>query len=293
MTLKQPQQFTVGEATTLLPFLQSQHPGKSRSFVKNLLTRGQVQVAGKTVTHHAAPLRPGQTVTILTGPVPAGATLPFPVLYEDAELVVIDKPAGLLSMAAGEERERTAYHLVTDYVKAKSPGGRVFIVHRLDRDTSGVLLFAKNPEMKRLLQENWEELVTLRGYWAVVEGVPQEAEGRMVSWLRQTKTLLVYSGRGPGDGKRAVTNYKTIQTNGTCSLLEVSLETGRKNQIRVHMKDLGTPVAGDKKYGARSNPLGRVGLHAGELIVKHPRTGLPLALRAKPPGSFQTVTAPK
>ena len=115
----------------------------------------------------------------------------------------------------------------------------------------------------------------------------------MVSWLRQTKTLLVYSGRGPGDGKRAVTNYKTIQSSGAYSLLEVSLETGRKNQIRVHMKDLGTPVAGDKKYGARSNPLGRVGLHAGELILKHPRTGDALALRSKLPGSFRKVTAPK
>ena len=291
--MKKPQQFTVREATTLLPFLQEQHPGKSRNFVKALLTRGQVQVNGKTVTHHAVPLSPGQTVTLQLGPPRAGAALPFPVLYEDEELLAIDKPAGLLSMASEGELERTAYHLVTDYVKARHPSHRVFIVHRLDRDTSGVLLFAKNPEMKRLLQDQWEELVTLRGYWAVVEGRPEPTEGQMISWLRQTKTLLVYSGRGPGDGKRAVTNYKTMQTSGAYSLLELSLETGRKNQIRVHMKDLGTPVAGDKKYGARSNPLGRVGLHAGALRLKHPRTGAILELSSKLPAGFRTITAPK
>ena len=290
--MKKPQQFTVREATTLLPFLQEQHPGKSRNYVKGLLTRGQVQVNGKKVTHHAAPLRPGQTVSLQAGPPPAGAALPFPVLFEDEELLVIDKPAGLLSIAAEGEIERTAYHLVTDYVKAGHPGGRVFVVHRLDRETSGVLLFAKTPEMKRLLQDQWEELVTLRGYWAVVEGQPEPPEGQMVSWLRQTKTLLVYSGRGPGDGKKAVTNYKTLQSDGTYSLLELSLETGRKNQIRVHMKDLGTPVAGDKKYGARSNPLGRVGLHAGSLALKHPRTGALLELSSKLPGGFRRITTP-
>ena len=291
--MKKPSQFTVGEETTLLPFLQVQYPEKSRNFVKGLLTRGQVLIEGKPVTHYAARLLPGQTVSVQVGPPPTGAELPFPILYEDEELLAIDKPAGLLSMAAEGETERTAYHLVTDYMKAGRPAGRVFIVHRLDRETSGVLLFAKNPEMKRLLQDQWEELVSLRGYVAVVEGAPQPPEGQMVSWLRQTKTLLVYSGRGPGDGKRAVTNYKTIQSSGTYSLLDISLETGRKNQIRVHMKDLGTPVTGDKKYGARNNPLGRVGLHAGQLTLIHPRTGAQISLTSRLPQGFLKITAPR
>ena len=184
----------VTEETTLLPFLLREVTGKSRNTVKGLLTRRQVMVDGTVVTRFDAPLLPGQQVTLLPPEAAGAAELPFPVLYQDRDLIAVDKPAGLLSMGNEKERTRTAYRMVSDYVKAREPGGRIFIVHRLDRDTSGVLVFAKNERMKRALQDHWEALVQKRGYVAAVEGDLPEPEGTVRSYLRETATNLVYSG---------------------------------------------------------------------------------------------------
>jgi len=283
------EKFKVTTETTLLPFLQNCFPKKSRNYVKGLLTRGQVRIGNTIAKHYAIGLRPGQVVTVLAAQSQVQTGPEISVIYEDDDIIVIDKPCGMLSISTDKEKEATAYHAVTDLVKSRSAQNRVFIVHRLDRETSGVMLFAKTELMKNLLQENWDELVTHRGYAAVVEGEPKNPEGRIVSWLLQTKTLLVYSSKTPGDGKKAITNYKTVKTSGEYSLLDVSLETGRKNQIRVHMKDLGNPVVGDKKYGAAIDPLKRLGLHASGLIVKHPVSGEIMRFEAKIPVSFMRL----
>ena len=211
------------------------------------------------------------------------------IIYEDNDIIVIDKPAGMLSVSTDKEAKHTAFRMINDYVKSKFKLNRIWIVHRLDRDTSGVMLFAKSEGVKLKLQENWDETATLRSYIAVVEGRVNAPERKITSWLKQTKTLLVYSSHRKGDGKIAVTNYKLLQTTNKYSLLEITLETGRKNQIRVHMKDIGHPVAGDKKYGAGSDPLRRMALHANKLTIKHPATGEELKFESPVPNCFKKV----
>ena len=271
---------------TLLAFLLSHLSHKSRNYVKGVLKRGQISVDGTPCTDYARRLIPGQHVSVMQAAQPVQSDLGFAILYEDDDLLVIDKPAGMLAVATDNERENTAYRLVTDYVRLKNKSGRVFIVHRLDRETSGVMLFAKSERVKLALQDNWDDAVITRGYIAVVEGKVAAPAGTMKSWLRQTRTLLSYSSKNPGDGKLAITHYKTVKGTDKYSLLEVSLETGRKNQIRVHMKDMGHPVAGDKKYGAATDPLKRLGLHAAVLTLKHPTSGAEMSFEAKTPRVF-------
>ena len=282
-------EFTVAEAATLLPFLLEQVKGKSRNTVKNLLSRRQVRVNGKTVTNFDHPLRPGQVVSILPPEEERPPKPPFDILYEDAELLVIDKPAGLLTVATDREKERTAYRMATAYVRITDPTARIFVVHRLDRDTSGVVLFAKNEGLKRTLQESWGENVEKRIYLAVVEGRPPEDSGTCRSWLLETVTHLVWSAGPDSGGKEAVTHYELLAEGGGYALLRLSLDTGRKNQIRVQLSELGCPVAGDKQYGARSSPMGRLALHACELAFTDPRTGQRTQFAAPVPQAFQKL----
>ena len=270
-------EYTVETGGPLLPFLLEREKG-SRNRVKALLARGQVSVDGETVTRHDHPLSPGQRVAVSPRAVEAP---PFPVLYEDGRLLVIHKPAGLLSMASDRERLRTAYRMATDYVRRQDPGARVFIVHRLDRDTSGVLLFAKDEETKRAYQDNWDALVRRRGYLAAVEGRPPREADTVRTLLRENAAHKVYSVRS--GGKEAVTRYRVLRAGPRYALVEVELDTGRKNQIRAHMSELGCPVAGDRAYGAATDPLGRLCLHAHELALSDPFTGEERVFRAEPP----------
>ena len=270
-------EYTVETGGPLLPFLLEREKG-SRNRVKALLARGQVSVDGEKVTRHDHPLSPGQRVAVSPRAVEAP---PFPVLYEDGRLLVIHKPAGLLSMASDRERLRTAYRMATDYVRRQDPGARVFIVHRLDRDTSGVLLFAKDEETKRAYQDNWDALVRRRGYLAAVEGRPPREADTVRTLLRENAAHKVYSVRS--GGKEAVTRYRVLRAGPRYALVEVELDTGRKNQIRAHMSELGCPVAGDRAYGAATDPLGRLCLHAHELALSDPFTGEERVFRAEPP----------
>ena len=281
--------YPVTEETTLLPFLLDTLRGKSRNNVKSLLSRKLVTVDGHPVSRFDTPLAPGQTVSILSVPAPKSDTLPFPILFEDDHLIVVNKPAKLLSVANEKEKTRTAYHMVTDYVKSQHIDNRIYVLHRLDRDTSGVLMFARDPETKELFQSRWNEIVTRRGYKALVEGTPRPERDTIRSYLVETKTHMIFSG-DPGPGAReAITNYEVVRTGGGYSLLDISIDTGRKNQIRVHMKELGCPIAGDKQYGARTNPIGRLCLHANELSFRHPVTGEPVTFIAKTPRDFNRV----
>ncbi len=282
--------YIVKEPAGLLDFLLGKLTNKSRNNVKSLLTNKTVSVDGRTVTRHDHLLKKGQTVTIASPEhMLQKQYRQLKVLYEDDELLAIDKPSGLLSIASDDEKEKTAFHLMTEYVRIADPRGRIFVVHRLDRDTSGVLIAAKNERLKLALQDNWNALVVTRGYTAIVEGVPKEKSGQVTSWLRETKTRLTYSSSTPGDGREAVTNYQVIKASDNYALLKINIETGRKNQIRVHMKDLGHPVAGDKKYGAKTNPLGRLCLHADLLEFRHPFTARHIVLKSTVPKSFMTL----
>ena len=281
--------YTVTEDTTLLPFLLAVVKGKSRNNIKSLLSRKLVTIDGKPTSQFDTPLAPGQTVTILSVPAPRQDALPFPLLYEDEHIIAVNKPAKLLSVANEKEKNRTAYHMVTDYVKNQHIDNRIFVIHRLDRDTSGVLMFAKDVQTKELFQSRWNEIVTRRGYQAVVEGVPRRACDTIRTHLVETKTHLVFSGDPGPNAHEAITNYKMVKAGNGYALLDISIETGRKNQIRVHMAEMGNPVAGDKQYGADSNPIGRLCLHANELSFIHPVTGKPTTFVAKMPRDFNRV----
>ncbi len=279
-------EWIVKEQTELLKYLYEVLSNRSRNSVKGILSRGQVLVNGKVSTQFNDPLNPGDRVQIqervATNEVKmTGVT----ILHEDNDLIVIEKEPGLLSIASADERHLTAYRQLTDYVRSINPKNRIFVVHRLDRDTSGVMVFAKNKEAQQTLQNTWQESARERAYIALVEGAVKK-DGTVTSWLTENKTFMVYSSPRPNDGKKAITHYKVLQSNRNFSLLQVNLDTGRKNQIRVHMQDIGHPVVGDKKYGSRNNSIGRLGLHANAIEIKHPSTGESMRFESKTPASF-------
>jgi len=282
-----PKSYDVREAAELLPFLIERYARLSRNAVKSLLTRKQVAVDGRIVSAHNYPLQPGQTVTVGERQVETAPLVGLSILHEDEHLIVIHKDAGLLSIATDKDEQVTAYRQLTAYVRRQDPKQRIFVVHRLDRDTSGVMMFARSEQVQQLLQNDWQEIVTERSYVALVEGRVRQQSGRIESWLKESKTLRMYASLRPNDGQHAVTHYKALQSSRTHSLLEVTLETGRKNQIRVHMEQIGHPVVGDKKYGASGNNiLGRLGLHARVLAFRHPVSGEALRFETAIPKPF-------
>jgi 23S rRNA pseudouridine1911/1915/1917 synthase len=280
-------QYTVNEPTELLLFLLHKQSKAGRNSLKSMLARGQVSVDDRVVKEYNSPLAPGQTVKISRDKVVEEQPLVgLSILHEDEDIIVIQKQAGLLSIASAQETEMTAYRQLTAHVRSKDPKGRVFVVHRLDRDTSGVMMFAKSEKIQQSLQNAWQDAVKERTYVALVEGKVKKPEGTISSWLRESSTLKMYSSHRQNDGQHAVTHYKVLQSNSSFSLLEVQLETGRKNQIRVHMEDIGHPIVGDKKYGSKSKALPRLGLHARVLAFTHPTTGQLMRFETEIPKSF-------
>lgn len=284
------QQYTVQEPVELLSFLLKAIGNKGRNAIKSTLARGQVSVNNQVITTYNYPLQPGQIVTVSKKRViEAPSLVGLSILHEEDDIIVIHKEAGLLSIASEQEKELTAYHQLTTHVRLQLPSNRIYVVHRLDRDTSGVMMFAKNRATKQHLQDNWKDVVQERSYVALVEGKVHQPEGTISSWLKEMRTLKMYSSPYPNDGQHAVTHYKTLEANSAYSLLEIHLETGRKNQIRVHMEDLGHPIVGDKKYGAKSRGLGRLGLHARKLAFSHPNTGIPMRFDTGIPRPFMRL----
>lgn len=283
-TKKEGISFTVDEPAPLLEFLINSQPNKPKGKVKSEMEHGLVSVDGKPVTKYNYQLKAGQTVTLGTYTPKFEKTVPqgLDIIFEDDELLAVNKPAGMLAIANEKERAATAYHLAMEYVRGRNSHNRVFVVHRLDRDTSGVLIFAKNETIKHALQDNWETAAKLRSYAAVTEGTPNPRQGRIENHLRETETHLVYPAK-MGDGKLAITNYKVRKNNENYALVDVNIETGRKNQIRVHMSGIGCPVAGDKKYGAATNPVHRLCLHANKLVIVHPYTDEEMVFEAPVP----------
>ncbi|MCZ2257273.1 RluA family pseudouridine synthase [Sporosarcina sp. G11-34] len=279
-------EWIVEESTELLKYLYEVMASRSRNSVKAILNRGQVIVNGTVTTQFNDPLAPGDRVQIHTRVATESVSMTgVTIIHEDEDLIVIEKEAGLLSIASNDEKHLTAYRQLTNYVRNVRPENRIFVVHRLDRDTSGIMIFAKNKEVQQTLQNSWQESVPERAYVALVEGTVKE-DGTVISWLTENKTFMVYSSQRENDGQKAITHYKVLQSNRNFSLLQVNLETGRKNQIRVHMKDIDHPVVGDKKYGSRNNSLGRLGLHAHAIAFIHPTSGEKMRFESKVPAVF-------
>lgn len=209
------------------------------------------------------------------------------IIYEDKFLIVVNKKSGLLTIGTDKEREKTLYNQVYTYLKQKHKSNKVFIVHRLDKDTSGLVVFAKSEKVKFLLQDSWENVKRL--YYVIVNGVVEKEHDIIKSYLKETKSLLVYSSNDK-KGKLAITEYKKLNSNTKYSLLEINIKTGRKNQIRVHLNDIGHSIVGDKKYGnAKLNPLNRLCLNAYYLEFKHPITNDILKLETNYPKEFSKL----
>ncbi len=268
---------------TLIEKLASLHPGASRRSRKQWLEHGRVRVNGAVV-------RRGDETVTSTDRVDVGAPPPpaFPIalhrIFEDDETVAIDKPAGLLTIATESERERTAYRMLTAYV-AGQRGRRLFIVHRLDRETSGLVVFAKSPAAKRALQSQFQARTVDRRYIALVEGRLAEPSGVLKSRLKVDRSLRVRPTRRRDQGKEAITSYRVIEQRKTIAVVELSLTTGRRGQIRAQLATLGHPIVGDEPYGSRRDPLRRVCLHATRLSFIGPGNRR-LTFESPPPTSF-------
>ena len=208
------------------------------------------------------------------------------IIYEDKYIIVINKPSNLLTIGTEKNRDNNLYRKVSDYVKKQHKSNKIFIVHRLDKDTSGIILFAKSEKVKSILQREWDK--TTRYYVALVEG-KVKTSGTIKNWLRETKTLYTYSSNIKNDGKLAITKYKPIISDNQYTLIDIEILTGRKNQIRVHMKDIGHPIVGDKKYGSTKNPIRRMMLHATYLKIKHPITNNEIEFTSKYPEIFNKL----
>lgn len=275
----------VNKNSELLEFLY-ERLDMPKKRVKQYLVHGAVYVNEERVTQYNYPLVAGQKITIDTNSKHL-KNFPFSIIFEDDHLLVVNKPSGLLTIATEKERERTLYHIVRDYVLSKNPHGRIFIVHRLDKDTSGIVLFAKDEKTKNQLQENWNEYVSLREYTAIVSGHPKEESGQIVQYLKETKTNLVYVSRHE-DGKKAITNYSVLKSNEKYSMLKVTIETGRRNQIRVAFASKKMPIVGDKKYGDK-NKVSRMYLHANRLRLYYPIIKKEILFETPIPNEFKKL----
>lgn len=264
----------VNEPMELMDFLLAKMGGMKRNSVKSLLAHRQVSVNNEITTQYNLPLKAGDTVVVSSAR--GNTELMHPkvrVIFEDPYLIVIEKKENLLTVKTDNGNELTAFSILKKHVQKASKYNRIYTVHRLDRETSGVLVFAKSRDVQLALQENWHTDVKKRIYVAVVEGRMEKERDTIVSWLTENeKSLKIHSSSVDNGGQQAVTHYRVVKSNDNYSLLEIELETGRKNQIRVHMQSIGHPIAGDKKYGAKTSPIGRLALHARMLEFLHPVT---------------------
>lgn len=255
--------------------------------IKQYLTHGAIFVNNTKTTKYNYRILPGMTIMIDTDS-KNKKTLPFDILFEDDHIIVVNKPSGLLTIATAKEKEKTLYHIVREYLVSKDKNARVFIVHRLDKDTSGVVVLAKDEKTKNKLQENWNEYVSLREYVAVVHGRLNKESDRIVQKLKETKTNLVYVSRD-NDGKEAITNYKVIKENNDYSMVSITLETGRKNQIRVAFNTLHHPIVGDNKYSTIKDNESRLFLHANRLKMYYPEIRKDILFETSTPNEFKKI----
>jgi len=275
----------VKEEGTLLDYLYN-HLEMPKKKIKQYLIHESIYVNNNKTTKYNYPLHPGMTIAIDTDNKNKKG-LPFDILFEDDHIIVVNKPSGLLTIATAKEKDKTLFHIVREYLVSKNKNARVFIVHRLDKDTSGIVVLAKDEKTKNRLQENWNEYVSLREYVAVVHGSLKKKEDRVVQYLKETKTNLVYVSKE--DGKEAITNYKVIKENENYSMVSVKIDTGRKNQIRVAFASLNNPIVGDKNYGDNKDKENRLFLHANRLKMYYPEIKKELLFETTTPNEFKKI----
>ena len=289
---KQPTSLRVREVNLLGDFLEQKMGGMTRTSIKNMLSRRIVQVNGAIQTRMDMQVNPGDEVVIQPGR--GNQTLVHPklrIVYEDDYLIVVEKKCGLLTVAAHPgATETTAFSILLDYVRRENRRNGIFVVHRLDRETSGLLVFSKKQDLQEYMRTYWRQIVTNRTYVAVANGIVKKDESTIRSWLTEDpRSTMVYSSPTDNGGKYAVTHFYVLNRTTEHSLVEYQLETGRKNQIRVHSADMGHPVCGDVKYGNGDDPLGRLCLHAYVLCFYHPVTHERMEFETMIPTQFRKL----
>lgn len=269
------QQFRVKQPCGLLEFLIESQIRKSKNAIQSVLRRRLITVNGKLITQFDHPLKPGDKVAVMkTDQAKKVKRLKgMSIVYEDDYIIVIDKESGLLSVATDKEQIKTAYAVLTEYVKKKKAINKIFVLHRLDREASGLMVFGKDLDTQGKFQRNWNFIVPVYNMTAIVNGTMPAQEGVMRSWLTENKNFHVFSDTYDNGGLEAITHYKVLKSNGRYSFVEFRQETRRKNQIRAQLQQLQRPIVGDRKYGASSNPLRHMAFHASEMTIKHPATG--------------------
>ena len=281
--------FKVVEPAQLIAFIMEKMHGVSRNRAKALISNRVVLVNNAITTHPLAELKPGDVVQLdRSKHKKSFHCKELDIVFEDPYLFIIDKHPGLLSMS-NNSRQRTVQTVLNRYLEKGGGRNTSHLVHRLDRDTSGLMVYAKDVQTQQSLINSWQQLVTDRRYLALVKGEFQQTRGRIQSWLTEDKKFITHSSPVDNGGKYAVTHYNVLASSNGYSLVECELETGRKNQIRVHMADLGHPVVGDRKYGSDEDPMRRLGLHAYMLCFTHPVTGKHLRFETPVPFCFEKL----
>ena len=265
----------------LFDYLRNNIDGKSKNNIKSLLKNEAVFVNGKIVTKYNYVLCDGDVVEINK----KKANNNINIIYEDNDIIVIDKPSKILTISNKNEKVNTLYRMVSDYLRKEHK--KVFIIHRLDFDTSGIIMFAKSQKVQKLYQDNWNDLAKIREYTAIVDGITAN-KGHIESYLKQTKTLLVYSSKNK-DGLFAITDYEKIGGNSKYSMLKILISTGRRNQIRCHMADIGHPILGDYRYKCKINPIDRLCLHANRLEIINPINNKLMIFTSEIPKEFYDI----
>ncbi len=277
---------TVQKEMPLLEYLYA-NLDMPKKRIKQYLRHGSIFINNNKVTQYNYQLYPGMTIQIDTK-TKTKTNLPFEIVFEDDNIIVVNKPSGLLTIATLKEKEKTLYHMVREYLLTKDKTAHIFIVHRLDKDTSGIVILAKNEKIKNMLQSNWNEIVQVREYIAVVHGTLPTKEGRVEQYLQETATNLTYVSKN-NSGKKAITNYKVLKENNNYSLLQINIETGRKNQIRVALNSLKHPIVGDKKYGLKNDSAKRLFLHANRLKLYYAPLKKDLLFEVSTPHEFKNL----
>lgn len=276
--------YTVKEECFLLEYILK-HIEPNRKKAKNLLSNKSIFINNKNISQFNYLLHKNDIIEIKKY-VNQKIKDKISIIYEDKDIIVVNKPHGLLTISTDKEKEHTLYALVSSYVKQKNSKNKIFVIHRLDKETSGIIMFAKNEKIKNLYQDNWNFLVKYRGYTAIIEKQLEKKEDTIKLYLKENKTLKTYIAK---DGKKAITKYKVLKENEQYSLLDIEILTGRKNQIRATFEYLKHPIIGDIKYGSTNKSLKRLALHAHKLTIINPNTKQEMIFETKIPKDFSVL----
>lgn len=284
--------FYVKQNSTIMDFLSQQMQGKSRTSLKQLLTGGYIVVNDGTVTNFSQPVKPGDVVTLVRSK-KSVVKLPsaLKIVYEDDFLMVVSKEAGLLSISSSRSNRGTVLAYLQDYVKQRNPKASVFLVHRLERELSGLMVFAKSVKIQAQLEEHLGHHGGCHRYIALLEGFVEKDECTVETWLKEVQNGVRLVVGSDGEGRQSLTRCRVIDSSPFFTLAELESSTGRKADVRAHMQHIGHPVAGDSRYGSRHNPIDRLAFHASDIEFTHPVSGKKMSFKAAVPPDFVKVIA--